>query len=143
ILWSHGDWMEEHRFVAHVLPAVALAVGLVPAALDALSSRRAKAISAAALILAALWGVRARSPMRKANPVFPLSYVAEQARWFRNRARSIGLVGYRLAHFDLGGTALESGAEVIDLAGLADLYIGHVGYQAQQRVRDYVLGEIR
>jgi len=144
ILWSRGDWMEEHRFVAHALPAAALAAGLVPAALDALLSRRTQAIAvAAALILAASWGVRSRSPMRKANPVFPLSYVAEQGRWFRDRARNVGLVVYRLAHFDLGGTALESGAEVIDLAGLADLYIGRVGYQAQRRVSDYVLGEIR
>ncbi|HET7786619.1 MAG TPA: hypothetical protein VFL36_11665 [Myxococcales bacterium] len=143
ILWSRGDWMEEHRFVAHVLPAAALAAGLVPAAFDALSSRWLGAGAAAALIGAGAWGARARSPIRRESPILPLSYVAEQGRWFRDRARKLGLTGYRLAHFDLGGSALESGAEVIDMAGLADLYIGRVGYQAQRQVRDYVLGEVR
>jgi hypothetical protein len=133
VLWSRGDWMEEHRFVAHVLPAAALAAGLVPAALDALFSRRLGAGVAAALIGAAAWGARARSPIRKARPILPLTYVEEQGRWFRDRARKLGLTGYRLAHFDLGGSALQSGAEVIDMAGLADLYM----------VRDYVLGEVR
>lgn len=143
ILWSRGDWMEEHRFAAHVLPAAALVAGLVPAAIDALFSRQLAALAAAALIGVAAWGARTRSPGRKASPILALTYVEEQGRWFRDRARKLGLTGYRLAHFDIGGSALESGAEVIDLAGLADLYIGRVGYEAQQRVRDYVLGEVR
>ena len=143
IVWSRGDWMEEHRFVAHALPAAALAAGLVPAAIEALLSRAVAAVFAAAVIGAAAWGARTRSPVRKADPILPVSYIAGQGQWFRDRARALGLTGYRLAHFDVGGTALESGAEVIDLAGLGDLYIGRVGYEAHQRVRDYVLGEIR
>ncbi len=143
ILWSRGDWMEEHRFAANALPAAALAAGLVPAALGDLFARRLAVIAGAILIGLAAWGAGARTPGRKAHPVLPLSYVEDQGRWFHDRARKLGLTGYRLAHFDLGGSALASGAEVIDLAGLADLYIGRVGYQAQRQVRDYVLGEVR
>src|SRR5437588_77332 len=49
----------------------------------------------------------------------------------------------RIAHFDIGGLALESGGEVIDLSGLADLYIGRVGYQARGAVGAYIFDEVQ
>ena len=144
IFFSRGDWMSEHRFAAHALPAAALAVGLVPAALQDLSRARALGWTAAlALVAAAVVPARARSLDRKRNPVLPLTYVEEQARWFRAAALRLGLTRPRIAHFDLGGLALESGGEVIDLGGLADLYIGRVGYQAQAAVRDYLFDEAK
>ena len=141
---SRGDWMAEHRFVAHALPAAAVAAGLVPLALDDLFRQRALAVAAAlALGGAAFTGAWTRSPARQKDPVLPLAYISEQGRWFRQEAQRLGLTRPRVAHFDIGGVALESGGEVIDLAGLADLYIGRVGYQAQDRVRDYVFGEVK
>lgn len=146
ILVSGGDWLGEHRFAAHALPAAALLAGLVPAALCDLLGGRDRDIgwaSALALAAAAFLGARARSPERKRNPEVPLAYVAEQGRWFRTVSRRLGLEHPRVAHFDLGGLALESGGEVIDLAGLADLYIGRVGYQDREAVRDYLFDEAR
>jgi hypothetical protein len=143
ILFSRGDWMSEHRFAAHALPAAALLAGLVPAALGELAPRRAGQAAAAALLAAAAFGAWKRSPERRRDPPLPLRYIAEQAHWFRAAAARLGLTGYRLAHFDIGGMALESGAEVVDLAGLADLYIGRVGYQERSAVRDYLFDEVR
>lgn len=146
IFFSRGDWMAEHRFAAHALPAAALAAGLVPAALQELFGDRDRDLGwAAALALAAVavFPARARSQDRRRHPELPLAYVEEQARWFRAAAVRLGLTRPRIAHFDLGGLALESGGEVIDLAGLADLYIGRVGYQAQAAVRDYLFDEVR
>ncbi|MGZ6143999.1 MAG: hypothetical protein ACXWLM_11720 [Myxococcales bacterium] len=146
IFYSRGDWMSEHRFAAHALPAAALAAGLVPAALHEHFGHRdrdAGWLSACALVLLAALSTRARSPDRRRSPELPLSYIAEQGRWFRRTADRLGLVRPRVAHFDIGGLALESGGEVIDLAGLADLYIGRVGYQSHAAVRDYLFDEVR
>jgi len=146
ILVSRGDWMGEHRFAAHALPAAALAAGLVPCALAQLFGHRDRDVgwvSALVLIAAALLAARIRSPERRRGPELPLSYVEDQGRWFRAAAHRLGLARPRIAHFDLGGVALQSGGEVIDLAGLADLYIGRVGYQNQQAVRDYVFEVVK
>lgn len=145
ILVAHGDWMAEHRFVAHVLPAAALAAGLAPIALQQrLPGRRHVAsLLAIAIVAAAFTGAWVRSPERRRNPELPLTYVGAQGRWFRDEARSLGLLRPRIAHFDIGGLALESGGEVVDLSGLADLFIGRVGYQAHAAVRDYVFGDVR
>jgi hypothetical protein len=75
--------------------------------------------------------------------VFPLAYVQMQARAFRAEADALGLLRPRIAHFDIGGFALESDGEVIDLAGLTDSYIGRVGYKDEQRVRDYLFDEVQ
>jgi hypothetical protein len=146
ILYSKGDWMSEHRFAAHALPAAAVAAGLVPMALRELFSNRdrdAGWLSACALILLAALSAWKRSPDRRLNPEITLRYVSDQGRWFRKRAAGLGLTRYRVAHFDIGGLALESGGEVIDLAGLADKYIGRVGYQAHDKVRDYVFETVK
>jgi hypothetical protein len=138
ILISRGDWMSEHRFVAHALPAVALLAGLVPALLP-----RGRWLAALLLLAVAALDARAHAPGRKADPPLPLDYIASQGRWFHDAAARLGLTRPRIAHFDLGGVALWSGGEAIDLAGLADLYIGRVGYQDHSRVRDYILDEVR
>lgn len=138
ILISRGDWMSEHRFVAHALPAVALLAAQAPLLLP-----RARWAPALVLLAVAALDARAHAPSRKRDPPLPLSFVEEQGRWFRDTSARLGLTHPRIAHFDLGGVALESGGEPIDLAGLADLYIGRAGYQDQGRVRDYILGAIR
>jgi hypothetical protein len=141
VLVSRGDWMEEHRFIAHALPAAALVAGLVPAALGRV--RGASAALGLALLAAAAWGAPSRSALRKRQPIVPLAEVARQARIFRDEADRVGLLHPRIAHFDIGGLALESGGEVVDLAGLADAYIGRIGYQSEDRVRDYVFDEVQ
>src|SRR5262249_5185758 len=94
-----------------------------------------------ALVLLAAISAYSRSPARRLNPEITLSYVSDQGRWFRRRAAGLGLTRYRVAHFDIGGVALESGGEVIDLAGLADRYIRRVGYQEPRQVRHYTLAD--
>jgi MFS family permease len=143
ILFSGGDWMAEHRFVAHALPAAALAVGLLPLALESIRPGVLSGIAAALLVAAAAAGAYAADPERRRDPVLPLAYVAEQGRWFRREADRRGLPHPKIAHFDIGGLALESGGEIIDLAGLADKYIGRVGYAARAQVREYVFGVVR
>jgi hypothetical protein len=143
ILVARGDWMGEHRFAAHALPAAALAVGLVPLALERGVSTVAASTAGALLVAAAAAGAVAHSGARKKDPVLPLAYVAEQGRWFRAEADRLGIPHPRVAHFDIGGVALESGGEVIDLAGLADRYIASVGHSAHAQVRDYVFGVVK
>ncbi len=138
IFVSRGDWMDEHRFVAHALPALALVAAQVPALLP-----RASWLPALLLLSVAALDLKAHAPGRKADPPLPLAYVEEQGRWFRDAAGRLGLTRPRIAHFDLGGISLASGGEVIDLAGLADLYIGRVGYQDHSRVSDYLLDELK
>jgi hypothetical protein len=144
ILYSSGDWMGEYRLAAHALAAAALLAGLLPATLaDLVRLRGTGTLCAVTLVAVAATGARNRTPDRKRNPELPLEYIAEQGRWFRATARRLGLLRPRIAHFDLGGLALESGGEVIDLAGLADVYIGRVGYQDRRAVEDYVFDEVK
>src|SRR5204863_499530 len=104
---------------AGALPAGLLAVlrpeGAVyaaPLALDDLFRQRALAVAAAlALGGAAYAGAWSRSPARQKEPVLPLTYISEQGRWFRQEAQRLGLTRPRVAHFDIGGVALESGGE--------------------------------
>ena len=141
IFVSRGDWMGMHRFAAHALPAAALAAGVVPSALYDLFGDRDRDIGwLAGLLLLAVGAAQ----VRKRPPEFPLSYVAEQGRWFREQARRLGLERPpRIAHFDIGGLALESGGEIIDLAGLADLTIGRAGYKSEKAVKDYVFDRVK
>jgi len=145
IVVSGGDWMIEHRFVAHALPAAALAAGLVPFALDDLLTGRGRIVGGIAglgIVAAAFFGAQARSPARRLSPELSLAYVADQGRWFHDEARRLGVLRPRIAHFDIGGLALESGGEVIDLGGLADLYIGRIGYHDRNAVGAYVFDEV-
>jgi len=141
IVFSRGDWMGEHRFAAHALPAAALAAGLVPSALYDLTGDRNRDVGwvSGALLLALV-----ASHVRKRDGQFPLWFVADQGRWFRDEARKLGMKRHaRVAHFDIGGLALESGAEIIDLAGLADTYVGRVGYKDERAVKDYIFDKVK
>src|SRR5262249_62093981 len=89
ILYSKGDWMSEHRFAAHALPAAAVAAGLVPMALQELFAQRdrdAGWFSACALVLLAAISAYSRSPARRLNPEITLSHVSDQGRSVRRRA---------------------------------------------------------
>jgi hypothetical protein len=126
-----------------VLPAAATVAAQAAVVLGSLLPRAIAWIPALALIAAAAVTAPARSLDRRRNPPLALDYVAGQGRWFRAKADELRLTHPRVAHFDIGGVSLESGAEVIDLAGLADLYIGRVGYQAHDLVREYVFRHVR
>ena len=54
-------------------------------------------VAAAAIVAAAFWGARARSPVRRRDPILPLSYVAEQGRWFRAEALLLGWAAGQVA----------------------------------------------
>lgn len=121
------------------LLAAVVATGLRGARTAALTTLVA---SAALLGLAAFAAARA-SPERRAHPDNPLSWVHEQARWFRAEADRRGLLRPRVAHYDIGAMALDTGGEVVDLAGLADLRMARVSHKKGAQAADYVFDEAK
>ena len=128
IYWSGGDWMTGYRFTAHALPAVALLLGLIPAAIvECLPRKRRSAMiagtAAVALAIAASIVAARELPRRRGSMDMKLAPQLWYGRFYAQTLHRLRLEYGRVATFDIGAVALESGADVIDLAGLADARI--------------------
>jgi len=120
ILYAGGDWMSSFRFVAPILPllAIVLAAALLHLGQRFSSSR----VEITALVLAWLLGVRTVVDLQhfRAAPTTPTSVVTAIGQEFIKLADRLGIEHPILAHHDAGGTSWAAGIDLIDLGGLGN-----------------------
>lgn len=142
------DWMGQQRFTTPVWPLAALVGTLaVGAALTRLAPR-GRIVLAAGLIVAlvpSLMTFRAASDRFSAAPTVPMCRIAGRyGAMFDTYADRLGVERGTLLLPDIGGTALTSRLEVVDLAGLASYRIAELrGAGDLTGLRDLVFDEVR
>jgi hypothetical protein len=142
------DWMGHLRFATPVWPLAALVGTLaVGEALTRLAPR-GRTVLAAGIVLAvvpSLLTFRAASAGFRAAPTVPMCRIAERfGEVFDDYADRLGVERGTLLLPDVGGTALTSRLEIVDLAGLASYRIAELrGAGDMAGLRDYVFEERR
>jgi hypothetical protein len=120
VLYAGGDWMMEFRFIAPILPLLAVAVA---AALDFLSTRfAARHITYVTAVIAVVlaFGTIAELRTSRATPTTPTAVVAAIGDEFVKLARRLNIEHPTLADHDAGGTSWAANIDVVDLGGLGD-----------------------
>ncbi len=144
-----GDWMQEFRFLSHLLPLVYLTAqeGLLAVAQWVNKILPAPMTSGLALgsglLLLVLWCLpsSSRSPYVLEHPLVPLAKVRDRALYFRQLASEAGLLGSAsYADVDLGATSYFSGLRMVDLGGLADPVLARSKFD-RKVIRRYVFEE--
>ena len=153
-LYSQGDWMPEHRFLAPLLPLFFLLaawggeslLGLI-LGLRGLSAVRGRlrVLAASAACVLFLWAALHRAATR-VHEVSPARFtllrdVEQRARYFAHAAHLATAGRASLLDPDLGGSSWSSGLRVLDLFGLADRMLPSHRWD-QPLVREYLLGEL-
>jgi hypothetical protein len=120
VLYAGGDWMGCFRFIAPVLPL--LAILLAEALRNLESSFSRTQLDAAVVVIAVFLGIAAILQLHqfRAGPTTPASVVADIGREFVKLAALLGIEHPTLAHHDAGGTSWAAGIDVIDLGGLGN-----------------------
>jgi len=118
ILYVGGDWMGCYRFVAPILPLLAIVVaGALAVLRPQLGPTR---IEIMALGLAGLLGIGTTVGLLRfrLSPTTPTSVVTAIGREFVSLANRLGVEHPSLAHNDAGGTSWGAGIDLVDLGGL-------------------------
>lgn len=147
------DWMVEHRFLVPFVPfAVALAAAGVDAALDLARGGRGEprvrlAVAAVATAASAYYlavNARASVALRSGGYAATVS-VGEVRRAYERKfevpVKELGLRDPLIALPDLGATTFELRMRTVDLGGLADAHLAHLGDHA--RLNLYLFDERR
>jgi len=142
------DWMGQYRFATPVWPLAALAGTLAAAqVVPRLQGRGRTAVALAACAATLVSGVTLASQARafRANPTAPLCLVVQNTGYnVAGYARIVDTPHATVLAPDIGGAALSSRVEIVDLAGLASARIAGYWRTANwQGLRDYVFDEVR
>ncbi|WP_250548778.1 hypothetical protein [Pseudonocardia sp. H11422] len=142
-----ADWMGAYRFAMPVWPLAALAATLAAArVLPQLAVRARAPVAGVGLVAVALTGSTwtAAAETFRAEPTVPMCGVAQGMGASVNEfGRILGVTGGAIATPDIGGVALTSRYEVVDIAGLASREIAAFWRAGDmQGLRDYLLGEV-
>ncbi len=154
-VYSHGDWMEEWRFLTFVAPLLALAIAEAVRSLARVivvaAPRSLRAPVAIALTPFALWLVLketthtypGRFTTTRRHDTLEFSVVRGRARYFAAAARVLDLRNASVLDPDVGGMSYDSGLEVIDLFGLGDVAIARTHPQDEPGMREAIFHERR
>jgi hypothetical protein len=143
-----GDWMREFRFLAPIVPAVSLLIGIglarVAEALRTAGIATARATVALCILVAAfiICPQLHRLIAFAHHPTTPMPTVAAIGNYFKMLGQRAGVEDPTLLHHDAGGTSFVAGIRLIDLAGLCDRTIAH-HWQDRERMRKYLFEERR
>ncbi len=141
------DWMEQFRFATPVWALAAFVAVL--SATEVLTGLGTRARSLVAMVLVAslvpsgvAWAGAAES--YRSDSDIPLCWIAFRfGRYFNGYADLLGLQQGTLLAPDMGGSALTSRLQLIDLAGLADARIADIyAGEADITLADYVFEEL-
>jgi hypothetical protein len=140
IVMVGGDWMGSSRFLAPVLPLVALVSGWALSRMTFQNWRGSLAIWIGAGILS----VSSVSELIsfRLHPTTPYDTVARVGQSFVELAHRLGVEQPSLAHHDAGGTSYKAGIVVIDLFGIANRTIAR-HLSDPDFVADYLLKSVR
>ncbi len=154
-IYSHGDWMEEWRFLTFVMPLLALGFAEAVRALARIVvvavPRSLRAPVAIALTPFAAWMVIKETthhyPARFTNThhhdTLEFSVVRGRARYYAAAARTLNLRDASVLDPDVGGMSYDSGLEVVDLFGLGDVAIARTHPQDEPGMREAIFDERR
>lgn len=154
-VYSHGDWMEEWRFLTFVMPLLALGIAEGVRALARIivvaAPRSLRAPVAIALTPLAAWMVLketthhypARFTNTRHHDTLEFSVVRGRARYYAAAARTLDLRGASVLDPDVGGMSYDSGLEVIDLFGLGDVAIARTHPVDEPGMREAIFNERR
>ena len=154
-VYSHGDWMEEWRFLTFVSPLMALAFAEAGRAVArfvvVLAPRSLRAPVAVLLTPIAAWIVikettsthPARFATTHRHDTLEFSVVRGRAHYFAAAARLLDLRDASVVDPDVGGMSYDSGLEVIDLFGLGDVAIARTHPQDEPGMREAIFHERR
>ncbi len=152
VLYSGGDWMPEHRFLAPLLPLLFGCAAWSSAALLERALRRSAMprgllpvlVLVASLAFAATSNLSSLERRRDLRPEAFTGYeqVSARGRYFALAAQRSGVRQASLLDPDLGGTSLDSGLRLFDLFGLGDRMLPRYRWE-QPLVREYLLHELR
>jgi hypothetical protein len=142
------DWMGEQRFSTPVWPLGALVGTLAVGAVLPTLAPRAKAILIGGLVVAlgtSLFTFRSAAEQFRAAPTVPMCEVAQRyGEVFTHYSALLHVRKGSLLLPDIGGAALTSRLEVVDLAGLADYRIAELrGAGDYKGLRDYVFDDVK
>lgn len=154
-VYSHGDWMEEWRFLTYGTPLLALAFAEAARAsarmLIALSPRLARPAVAFALTPLAIYAVV--SEVTKSYPTrftttqhhntLDFETVRGRARYYAAAARALEIREGSVLDPDVGGVSYDSGLQVVDLFGLGDIAIAHTHPVDEPGMREAIFWERR
>lgn len=154
-VYSHGDWMEEWRFLTFVTPLLALGWAEAGRALARVIvvavPRSLRAPVAIALTPIAAWMVLretthhhpARFGSTRRHETLEFSVVRGRARYYAAAARTLDLRDASVLDPDVGGMSYDSGLEVVDLFGLGDVAIARTHPQDEPGMREAIFHERR
>ena len=148
VLYALGDWMGQSRFIAPMLPALAIVVAHALGAIRVPLGLWHDRVLRGALVLVLGVGTVSSLVAAAANPTTPAARVASIGRTFVELARELGVERPSLAHHDAGGTSFEAGIDVVDLGGLGNRAIAKhmtdrafvLDYLLRQRKPTFVFG---
>lgn len=154
-VYSHGDWMEEWRFLTFGTPILALAcaeavraasrvvIAAFPRAL-----RPAAALALTPLAIFALLRETTRSYPERFNTTrthntLDFDTVRGRARYYAAAARTLEVRGGSVLDPDVGGVSYDAGLQVVDLFGLGDIAIAHTHPVDEPGMREAIFWERR
>ncbi len=147
VVGAGGDWMMDSRLLSPAFPLVLLAAMVGWAPLPAMRGLRARpavdlAPSLLFLLVLAVGGVQGwqRYGSDRAGWTVSMQKPTETAQTVRRWATALGLRHATFMTPDIGGSSYYGARhdlEVLDLGGLADRYVGRLGYG--ESFREYVL----
>ncbi|MFO0693132.1 MAG: hypothetical protein U0230_06240 [Polyangiales bacterium] len=152
-IYSHGDWMEQHRFLTFGAPLflVAATIGLsrLPEALLSCIGPRSERVGAVVgalavlgLVAYSLEGFTVRSRIATVHSTLSFHDVTLRSQYFEQFAASLG-VDERplLLDADIGGTSYRRRIDILDHFGLADVPVARAYPNRQGHVRESIFGE--
>ncbi len=154
-VYSHGDWMEEWRFLSLVAPLTALGVAEAARSLARIvvtvsprAFRRTVAFVLTPLAAYAVLRLTTHAwPDRVADAqnhtTLEFAHVRQRARYFATATRLMEITQGSVLDPDVGGEAYDSGLRVVDLYGLADTAITHSHDDDEPGMREVIFWERR
>jgi len=154
-VYSHGDWMEEWRFLTYGTPILALAfaeavraaarlaTAVLPRALRPIAALALTPLAIYALVKETTQSYPARFNTTRAHNTLDFETVRGRARYYAAAARALEIRDGSVLDPDVGGVSYDSGLRVVDLFGLGDIAIAHTHPVDEPGMREAIFWERR
>jgi hypothetical protein len=146
VVYAGGDWMDCFRFIAPILPLLALLTGAAHGALRIARSQKLAVGLACASLLAV--GTSKQYASFLVDPTTPYALVARVGEEFAALGGRLGVREVKLAHHDAGGTTYKARLDLVDLCGIGNRTIAKhmrdpdfvTRYLVEEERPDFVFG---